>query len=121
MTDEKSRMPELIKQLKDENPYIRRDAAGWLGEMVEDTSPAVTALIETLGDKNGEVRYYAARTLGQTGDLRALRPLAKRLWDKAAYVREAAAEGLKQLDTPEAERMPHKPLSKFLRFILSRN
>jgi hypothetical protein len=41
--------------------------------------------------------------------------LAKRLWDKAVYVRYVAAEGLKQLDAPEAERMLDKPLGKFLR------
>ena len=62
----------LIKELKDKDPEVRREAAKTLGEM--KNSLAVDPLIEILLNKgeNESVRGLAVRVLGEIGDPRAI-------------------------------------------------
>ena len=62
-----------IKNLRDADPTIRRNAAKELGEL-RDYS-AVPALIESLGDDDVEVQRRAVWALGETGDVAAVAPL----------------------------------------------
>ena len=55
---------------------------------------AVKPLIKALGDKEEDVRRYAARVLGNIGGKRAVEPLIKALEDKDSEVRQRTATSL---------------------------
>jgi vesicle coat complex subunit len=118
--EKRRQIREFIKKLQDANYTVRSNAANWLGRCGSDASVAVPALIEVLRDKNGEVRYHAARALGHIRHPLAVEALSKRLFDRAEYVREAAAEALKRIGTPEAEKALHDPFLRFLRLASGR-
>jgi HEAT repeat protein/beta-lactamase regulating signal transducer with metallopeptidase domain len=64
---------------------------------------ALSALIETLSDANGNVRVAAVQSLGSLGDPRAIAALVKALKDDSdARVREAAAHALGEIDDNRA-------------------
>jgi HEAT repeat protein len=56
--------------------------------------PAVASLIEALADPNDDVRWEAAKALGQIGDPVAAEALVRALEDKSSGVRWLAAKGL---------------------------
>jgi bilin biosynthesis protein len=59
-------------------------------------SPAVEAVIALLGDGDASVRGRAAELLGQTGDVRAVRPLTRALSDQDLWVRRASRKALEK-------------------------
>jgi HEAT repeat protein len=56
---------ELTRSLRDPNPLVRRRAVDVLETMGKDAAPAIPALVTALSDRDGFVRWAAARTLGQ--------------------------------------------------------
>ena len=58
-------VPALIESLKDENSFIRRDAAWTLGSFGEESRNAIPSLQEALHDREPSVRKAAARSLNQ--------------------------------------------------------
>ena len=56
-------LPVLVHALKDENSYVRRDAAKALAEFGPEASEAVPALVERLRDREPSVRKAAAQSL----------------------------------------------------------
>ncbi|MBL8153506.1 MAG: HEAT repeat domain-containing protein, partial [Anaerolineae bacterium] len=60
-------------------------------------SLALPAALTALHDVDAEVRSYAAGTLGNLGDLRAVEPLIAALYDSAESVRSSAAGALGRL------------------------
>jgi HEAT repeat protein len=57
-------IPALIGALKDENVYVRRDAARGLGAFGERARDAIPALRESLRDREPSVRKAASLALG---------------------------------------------------------
>jgi HEAT repeat protein len=81
---------------------VRRKAADALGWIKE---PAVGPLIETLKDKNENVRYEATMALGEIGDVRAKEPLMRALRDKDRWVRDSALVALEKIRKRERMEM----------------
>jgi HEAT repeat protein len=89
-------IPFLMDALRDSSWWFEREqAASDLLTAIEKMGSAVVEpLIEALGDKEGTVRKYAAITLGNLGDVRAIEELGMALYDLHHEVGEAAAEAL---------------------------
>ncbi len=81
----------LIPFLSHENGWVRHYARECLVKIGEE---AVPDLIDSLSSKREDVRWESAKALGQIGDIRSARALAKALNDKNFGVRWLAAEGL---------------------------
>jgi HEAT repeat protein len=83
----------LIAASKDANPVVRRLAAESLA-----VEPAASALAELLGDKDDEVRWAAADSLGELGPAAApaVPALLKLMADKDPSFRSVAADALGQ-------------------------
>ena len=90
----------LIVALKNENPFVRRNAAEALGE-IKDSS-AVKPLINALKDNDLIVRRNAAKALGKIKDSSAEEPLTSALKDESPAVRRNAAIALREMGKPEA-------------------
>jgi HEAT repeat protein len=90
----------LIVALKNENPFVRRNAAEALGE-IKDAS-AVKPLINALKDNDLIVRRNAAKALGKIKDSSAEEPLTSALKDESPAVRRNAAIALREMGKPEA-------------------
>ncbi|HYO63887.1 MAG TPA: HEAT repeat domain-containing protein [Pyrinomonadaceae bacterium] len=60
-------VPLLVELLKDEEAFVRSNAAGGLGVVGPAAHPAVPALIGLLKDKNALVRYSAAEAIRKIG------------------------------------------------------
>jgi HEAT repeat protein len=90
----------LIVALKNENPFVRRNAAEALGE-IKDPS-AVKPLINALKDNDLIVRRNAAKALGKIKDSSAEEPLTSALKDESPAVRRNAAIALREMGKPEA-------------------
>jgi HEAT repeat protein len=58
---------DLVKQLKDKDPDMRRKAAKELGDVGADARPAVPALVASLKDNDLFVRRFSAQALGAIG------------------------------------------------------
>ena len=61
----KDAVPALMQALKDQDEWVRGNAAralGWIGSGAKD---AVPALIQALQDQDAQVRFAAAYALGQ--------------------------------------------------------
>jgi HEAT repeat protein len=58
-------VPVLVEKLKDENVYVRRDAARALGQFGPSAAGAVSHLRALLRDRESSVRRAAAQALGQ--------------------------------------------------------
>jgi len=96
--DEKIRV--LIEKLKDENLDVREKAAE---ELVQIGIPAVQALINTLRlEEDNELKWRAARILGEIGDTRAIPALIECLREESADVREQAAWALGKIGDQNA-------------------
>lgn len=85
----------LIITLKDENPFVRRNAVYALGE-IKDVR-AVNPLIDALKDNDLIVRRNAAKALGKIRDTSAVEPLTAALNDECPVVRRSAATALKEM------------------------
>ena len=90
----------LIVALKNENPFVRRNAAEALGE-IKDSS-AVKPLINALNDNDLIVRRNAAKALGKIKDSSAEESLTSALKDESPAVRRNAAIALRDMGKPEA-------------------
>jgi len=126
---EKKDVKGLIKALRYEKVFVRREAADALGNIVDSRSvdPLITALkdsdryvrksaVEALGkigdsraidplitalkDSDKNVRKSAVEALGKTGDSRVIDPLITALKDSEWFVRESAAEALVKIGQP---------------------
>lgn len=86
-TGDKQAIKPLAKALKDEDQDVRKAAKESL----------IQILIKTLDDEDPRARATAAKALGQIGDKRAVKPLAKALKDEEQGVRSAAKEGLTKI------------------------
>lgn len=97
-TEAKEAVPELAKQLKDDNLRVRLSAVTALGEI--GSADAITPLIGALSDRETTVRRQAARALGKIGPAgkAALPALDKTRHDEARIVREAADDAIKKIN-----------------------
>lgn len=93
---------DLVNQLTDQEPHVRRIAAETLGLI--GSAEVLPALIMILvKDKESKVRSSAAMALGQIGSTEAVLPLINALHiDKEGEVRTSAAEALGSIGRPEA-------------------
>ena len=57
----------------------------------------IEGIIATLKDKDGDVRWWAAKSLGELKDPRAVEPLISALKDEDENVRRTAAEALEKI------------------------
>ena len=89
-------LPYLMEALHDSFWWYEREyAVGDLLLAIEQMGyPAVDPLIESLQDKEGTVRKFAAILLGKLGDPRAVEPLGMSLYDMHHEVGKASAESL---------------------------
>jgi|GEM_PF-63164 len=91
---------QLIAQLKDPDPKARREAAGSLAGVADES--AVEPLIAALSDSDAEVRELSAFVLGLLGDGRAQQQLLKLLKDDEPAVRSSTAFALGMLKSDDA-------------------
>ncbi len=85
----------LIKAVKSNNVYLKRNAIEALGKLKDPL--AVETVIEVLDDKDTYVRKNSAEALGEIGDPRAIMPLVKAINDKKTCVRDASLDALKKI------------------------
>jgi HEAT repeat protein len=91
---------ELIGDLKSDQEKDRIVAARLLPQRKGDATQVVPALIESLKDKDGDVRWSAAIGLGYFGEQArdAIPALQAAKGDRDARVREAAGVALSRID-----------------------
>jgi HEAT repeat protein len=101
----KTIVPALITaSIEDESSDVRREAINSLSfHFQADPDTVFGAMLFGLSDFDDEVRESAAMALADTADERAVDPLIQATGDRAAIVRQAAAEGLPSLLTKEKE------------------
>jgi len=90
----------FLGKLRDENAYVRGQAAEALGEIRSEW--AVDPLLASLKDKSDDVRGRAAEALGWIRSKWAVEPLIATLRDKSADVRERAASALGRIGSERA-------------------
>lgn len=92
-------LPHLMEALHDSFWWYEREyAVGHLLQAIEKMGhAAVDPLIESLQDREGTVRKFAAILLGKLGDPRAIEPLGMALYDMHHEVGKASAESLARL------------------------
>jgi HEAT repeat protein len=81
----------LIKRLHDRNGQVRQQAR-WA--LVHHGSASVPALVDALGEPDRNVRWEAAKALGEIADPSGAKALVAALDDERFGVRWLAAEGL---------------------------
>lgn len=81
---------------KDESPEARKWAAWALGEICDRR--AVSDLIDSLGDAEGDVRGAVAEALGEIKDRRAIEPLTQALKDPHRPVRRKAKHAIAEIN-----------------------
>jgi len=91
---------ELSRDLGDEDPVVRWQAAKQLGRTQD--ARAVVPLIEALRDTDEGVRREVTKALGEIGDPRAVKPLEKMLEDTDEFVRLNALGALENIAGDEA-------------------
>lgn len=89
----------LRKALRDEDAFVRANAAAALGQLIPAAQAARPDLAAALGDDDEDVRTWAAMALAALGAAPFAEPLAARLEDKSAKVRAAAVLALGSLGT----------------------
>jgi len=90
-------MDAMLAALADDHGLARRDAREAL---IKIGQPAVAPLVRALEDPNWQIRWGAAKALGQIGDPTAASALVKTLEDERPGVRWLAAEALITLGRP---------------------
>ena len=98
--DKEEKINRLIRDLRDEDSEIRRNAANALGEIGDPR--AVGSLIAVLRDEDRWVRRNAARALGEIGDPGAVESLIVTLGDEDRWVRWGAVRALGEIRDPRA-------------------
>jgi HEAT repeat protein len=95
---------ELIADLKSSQEKDRIIAVRLLPQRTDDADRVIPALIETLKESDGDVRWSAAIGLGTFGDRAkaAIPALQAALHDKDARVREAAGKAISRIDPSQA-------------------
>ena len=95
---------ELIADLKSSQEMDRIIAVRLLPQRTADADRVIPALIETLKQSDGDVRWSAAIGLGTFGDRAkaAIPALQAALHDKDARVREAAGKAIARIDPSQA-------------------
>lgn len=88
-------LPEMLSQLRDEDPARRRQAARMLGET--GSSKAVPALVRALEDSHRGCQEAAMDALVAIGGEETIRELARMVSNGKVYVRNAAIEILEQI------------------------
>lgn len=98
-------LPYLMEALHDSYWWYEREyAAGDLLAAIEKMgTAAVDPLVESLRDKEGTVRKFAATLLGRLGDPRAIEPLGMALYDLHHEVGRVSAESLARFGSPALE------------------
>jgi HEAT repeat protein len=91
---------ELIRDLRDEQPLVRKAAAEQLGR-AKDTR-GVEPLIEALQDADEGVRREVTKALGEIKDPSAVKPLGEMLEDADEFVRLDALGALEKIGGDEA-------------------
>ncbi len=99
-----------LKQLKDPDVLLRREAIRELGDCSGETERVVPALTEMLHDKNPYVRHDAALTLGKFGpEARAAVPAIKILLkDKDQSVRHGIVAALRKISPTDANMVQNR-------------
>ena len=94
----------LARALRDESPWVRRQAAEALGTIGTPAGGAVEALAGALRDETPFVRFNAATALARIGPpaAGAVPDLERTLGDPDRYARGWAALALRRIGTPEA-------------------
>src|SRR5688572_14434169 len=87
-------IPALTQALQSRNKAIRFHAAEVLRDMGTDASPATSALVVLLHDRDPTIRVVTAHALGNIGNTPALQALVATLVDKSPAVRAAAVTAL---------------------------
>jgi HEAT repeat protein len=101
LMDEARTLPVLLAAIATETPRARAGVAIALGRIVQLESQS--ALRRALGDRDGWVRYFAARSLGDHRAANAFDDLAElAARDAAPHVRIAALEAIGAIDGPRA-------------------
>jgi HEAT repeat protein len=98
-------LPFLMEALRDSSWWFEQEsaAADLLDAIKNMGAAAVEPLIEALQDREGTVRRYAARVLGEMGDLRAIEELGMTLYDLHVEVGRVAAEALAKFGAPAVD------------------
>ena len=98
-------LPYLMEALHDSFWWYEREyaAVDLLTAIEKMGVAAVTPLIESLQDKEGTVRKFAATLLGKLGDPRAIEPLGMALYDLHHEVGKVSAESLARFGVPALE------------------
>ena len=89
--------PQTLALINHEDHRVRRAAMKRLGEFKTAPEPAIDALLNSLKDKNDDVRIEAAIALAGLKSEAAVRPLIRALVDTNSKVRQWAYKGLKKL------------------------
>ena len=100
-----------IQQTKSKNGNDRRLAASGLRKLAKSGKnifQAIPALIGLLNDKKPQVRQYAVKALGETGDASVIPPLNNLLNDKKDYVIKSAKLAIIKLSKKEIETVKTK-------------
>jgi HEAT repeat protein len=95
-----SQAEQLVRELQDVDPNVRRYAAWALGEM--ETARGVEPLVARLEDEIADVRLVAAWALGEIKENGALQPLIELLEDDDPLVREMAVLALGEIEHSSA-------------------
>jgi HEAT repeat protein len=105
---------ELIGDLKSSNDKDRIVAARLLPHRKGDAEKVVPALIESLKNKDVDVRWSSAIGLGTFGDQAkdAIPALQAAQKDRDARVREAVGKALERIDPEHFHYVPPKPRAK---------
>ena len=107
-TEVRKRAAEVLDKLKwqpgDDTERVQYLLAKkeWNG-LAKVGEPAVEPLIQSLKDKESDVRKGAAEALGTIGDARAVKPLVQALNDDYWDVNKSAAEALGRIGEPAVE------------------
>lgn len=98
-------LPYLMEALHDSFWWYEREYAAveLLSAIEKMGAAAVTPLTESLQDKEGTVRKFAATLLGKLGDPRAIEPLGMALYDLHHEVGKVSAESLARFGVPALE------------------
>jgi hypothetical protein len=106
----------LIADLRSKDGMLRQRSRR---SLVTIGKPAVISLVQLLRDRNYQVRWEAAKALGEIGDGRAVPALIVALEDEEFDVRWLAAEGLIALGrkgiAPLLKALTERPQSVWLR------
>jgi HEAT repeat protein len=108
-------VPALIQALGDWGELIKALGVSLEGEWSENArlaaaealvkigTPAVSPLIQALGDRSENVRLAAAEALGKLGDPQAIPALIQALGDRNWDVRRAAQQAIQQIQTKQSQ------------------